>query len=229
MSGLPRPRPRARSRTLSQDRPPDASAVLTPDDRDLLGPPPVTVFEDAEHYERLLRRLVADVAPQDVIELVWVKDVADLTWDVMRLQRAKVVAIAVAQEEALNWLVEVTEAPDDTRARDMSGGVRTIVADYLSAPLSAAASSDPQASAELAAIAKAPIHLALAKLGLSEREIGDAALVQAVGGVERLDRLILISSRRRDAVIRDLERRRADLAARLARAVAQATDEAITS
>lgn len=227
-SALPRPRSRIRSRNTSQGPSAGASVVLTAEDRSLLGPAPVTIFEDAERYEQLLSRLVAEVRPQDIIELVWVKDVADLTWEVARLQRAKGVSIAVAQEEALNWMVELTGVPGESQARDMSGGVRAIVADYLSAPLSAA-SSHPQASAELMAMAKTPVLLALSKLGLSEREIGDAALVQALGAVERLDRLILISSRRRDAIIRDLERRRADLAARLARAAAQATAEGVAS
>lgn len=223
-SALPRPRSRIRSRNPSQGPSAAASVVLTAEDRSLLGPAPVTIFEDAARYEQVLSHLVAAVGPQDFIELVWVKDVADLIWEGDRLKRAKSVSIAVAQEEALKWVVEVSGATGASGARDMSGGVGALVADYLSASLSMA-SSDPQASADLSAMAKAPVLLALSKLGLSEREIGDAALVQALGAVERLDRLILISSRRRDAIIRDLERRRADLAARLARAVAQATTD----
>lgn len=233
-SGLPNPRPRIRSQAptqepLSQELAAESPVALSTEDRSLLGPPPVTIFEDAEHYERLLQRLVADVKPKDVVELVWVKDVADLTWEVMRLQRAKAVAIAMAQQEALVWLAEVTTDSVDTRAQEMNGGVRAIAAAYLSAELDASVVADPKAFASYRAMARAPIQGALAKLQLSEDQIGDAALVQSVGTVERLDRLILISSRRRDAVIRDLERRRSDLAARLGRAVGQASDEAVAS
>ena len=223
-SALPRPRSRTRSRSPSQTPLPETTIVLTAEDRSLLGPAPVTIFEDAALYEQVLSRLVATVGPRDFIELVWVKDVADLIWESDRLKRAKSVSIAVAQEEALKWVVEVSDAPGDSHSGDMSGGVGAVVADYLSASLSMA-SSAPQASAELSAMAKAPVLLALSKLGLSESEIGDAALVRALGAVERLDRLILIASRRRDAIIRDLERRRSDLAARLARAVAQVATE----
>ncbi len=226
-SGLPQPR--ARSRSPSREATPAASVVLTAEDRSLLGPAPVTIFENAEQYEELLRRLVAEVAPEGVIELIWVKDVADLTWEVLRLRRAKAVAIAVAQEQALRWVIDVTDAPDGSRVREMSGGARAEVVDYLSAPANGAMYPDQREAAEMMAFAKQPIQRAFAKLGLSEGEIGDAALVQSIGTVERLDRLVLISSRRRDAIIRDLERRRSDLAARLARAVAQATDEAVAS
>jgi len=55
----------------------------------LLGKPPLLANEDLSHYDALLNELARAVKPKDIIEWLWVKDVADLTWDILRLRRIK--------------------------------------------------------------------------------------------------------------------------------------------
>jgi hypothetical protein len=55
----------------------------------LLGEPPLLANEEPSDYYALLVLLARDVKPTGVIEWLWVRDVADLTWDVMRYRRVK--------------------------------------------------------------------------------------------------------------------------------------------
>ena len=57
---------------------------------DLLGPPPVLLGEDAAKFAKILSQITASVKPTDAIEEIWARDVADLTWEVLRLRRLKV-------------------------------------------------------------------------------------------------------------------------------------------
>src|SRR6516225_3963026 len=57
--------------------------------RALLGNPPLLANEDLSDYNALLNELARAVKPKDIIEWLWVKDVAYLTWDILRLRRIK--------------------------------------------------------------------------------------------------------------------------------------------
>ncbi len=46
--------------------------------RALLGPRPLIDGEDGTNYELILERISADVAPEDFVEEIWVRNVADL-------------------------------------------------------------------------------------------------------------------------------------------------------
>src|SRR5262249_25369175 len=54
-----------------------------------LPPPTLASGEDAAAYAQLAARIRAAVAPANIIEEIWARDVADLTWDVVRLRRLK--------------------------------------------------------------------------------------------------------------------------------------------
>jgi hypothetical protein len=47
--------------------------------RDLLGKPPLLANEDSNQYDGLIAELARGVKPSEVIEWLWVKDIADLT------------------------------------------------------------------------------------------------------------------------------------------------------
>jgi hypothetical protein len=57
--------------------------------RDVLGEPPLLATEDPNQYDALLTELAREVRPSDFIEWLWVKDIADLTWDIIRYRRIK--------------------------------------------------------------------------------------------------------------------------------------------
>jgi hypothetical protein len=54
-----------------------------------LPPPSLASGEDAAGYDELAGRIATAVAPENVIEEIWVRDVVDLVWDVVRLRRLK--------------------------------------------------------------------------------------------------------------------------------------------
>jgi hypothetical protein len=57
--------------------------------RDLLGKPSLLETEDPKQYDDLVVELVRDVKPNDILEWLWLNDVAELTWDILRYRRIK--------------------------------------------------------------------------------------------------------------------------------------------
>jgi len=76
----------------------------------LFGPPRILEGEDAGAYDELLGRLCAAVKPVDIIEEMFVVDLLDLQWEVMRLRRVKSSLLKASGEKALQaFLPEVLD------------------------------------------------------------------------------------------------------------------------
>ena len=56
---------------------------------ELLGPAPLLPGENEADYEALKMRIMAAVKPADAIEHLYVRDVTDLQWDLLRFRRLK--------------------------------------------------------------------------------------------------------------------------------------------
>ena len=52
-----------------------------------LGPPPLIEGEDGAAYNQLHGSITAAVKPKDFIEEILARDIADLSWDVLRLRK----------------------------------------------------------------------------------------------------------------------------------------------
>ena len=70
----------------------------TPEERlaeikELFGPPLVLRSESAETYDKILLRWIACIEPDDFMQLMCVKDLADSTWLVIRYTRHKTLSI----------------------------------------------------------------------------------------------------------------------------------------
>jgi hypothetical protein len=76
-----------------------AKSQIPADIEELWGEPALLSFEDPEIYRKLLLKLVADVKPSDVIERIWLRDIADHSWEIRRLRRFKVQLIERRQDE----------------------------------------------------------------------------------------------------------------------------------
>src|SRR4029453_18784036 len=73
----------------------------------LFGPSPVIEGEDAAAYDQLLARICAAVKPVDIIDEIFIADVAPSEWEVLRLRRLKWSLIRAPALEALeNFLGE---------------------------------------------------------------------------------------------------------------------------
>jgi hypothetical protein len=78
---------------------------------DLLADPPLLSNEDPDQYRALVHEFARAVNPNDVIEWLWLKDVADLTWDILRYRRIKAAYIDLRFERnLLDRLMHLKEA-----------------------------------------------------------------------------------------------------------------------
>jgi hypothetical protein len=82
---------------------------------ELFGAPPVLSTESRAQYDALLSRIAATVDPKDTIEWLWVKDITDLTWEVLRLRRLKTTIV----DHAIPF--QQLMAGDDEFDEDLSG------------------------------------------------------------------------------------------------------------
>jgi hypothetical protein len=73
--------------------------------------PPLVRGEDAATYDQLAARITAAVAPANVIEEIWVRDVVDLVWEVVRLRRLKAGLFRVGASDGMAEILHGIGAP----------------------------------------------------------------------------------------------------------------------
>ena len=189
-----------------------ANREIPADVEALLGLPPILRNEDVETYKQFRSRVAEAVSPTDFIEWLWLRDVVDLSWEIQRLRRFKVLLIDLKIE---------------ARAAQQSGGDKQ----FLPAPSyptfwvpDPAEYADRQEK-EREKQAKRREALIKHYRELAASEIGAAGLfLESLGHYERLDTLIAAAESRRNAVLRDIEKRRESLASRLRKAANEIID-----
>ena len=82
----------------------DGSVEITELD-ELLGPPPLLPNESLVDYEALKVRLRAKIVPRDVLEEIWLRDILDLQWEVLRMRRLKARLLASSSPSGLESLL----------------------------------------------------------------------------------------------------------------------------
>lgn len=162
---------------------------------ELLGPPPLLPGESAADYEALKMRIMSAVKPADAIEHLYVRDVVDLQWDLLRFRRLKAHLLSSSAPIGLAALMS---------ARKYTHFNDTRYASWLN--------NDPQAVKE--------IKVLLKHWGLSEQDIHAQTMVKKINEFERLERMASSVEARRNAALRELERHREAVARRLRDAVA---------
>ena len=181
---------------------PDLSAIIPEHIAGILGPPSVLGTEDPRAYEQLFAEQAREWGPQDTSEWLYVRDLTDLGWEILRLQRAKSNVLKIALKNALAEIF-VAMLPGSRRALSLKG---------------------TEAYYETCAEAK---HLAdryfegpggrekvtteLAKYDLGAEAIVAQAYIVTGKDLERLDRMLTTATMRRTCVKRDLNEHRAML------------------
>ena len=61
---------------------------------DCFGPAPLFEYEDSAGYDELLARVSGAIKPADIIEEIWIRDIVGLTWEALRLRRARAALLA---------------------------------------------------------------------------------------------------------------------------------------
>jgi hypothetical protein len=72
----------------------------------LFGPPLLLEGEDASAYDQLLGRICAAVKPVDIIDEMFIADIAALEWEVLRWRRLKRTLMQEAGLEALKFFFD---------------------------------------------------------------------------------------------------------------------------
>ena len=179
-------------------RPPSAKAAAThPADRlvvssldDFLGPAPLLEGEDRAAYIGLLEEVRRQVTPKDAIEQIYVRDVVDLTWELMRSRRIKVALLHRGQVRAIQQLTSSENWPGlDTDAKfSVRAAVKTSFADGMKV---------------------------LLKHGVTLQDINAHAFAAERETLLLLDQNMMQIEARRNFALREIERRRASFGRRL--------------
>jgi hypothetical protein len=159
----------------------------------LFGAPPLIDGEDAAAYEGLLERVADAVAPADVLEEMWVRDVVDLAWEALRLRRLKATLLTAAAHQGVD-------------------AVLTPLIGYRSIAL-----SNRWAAREHDAVTQVDGLMAAAGFGMDA--VRAQTLAVRIDDVERIDRMSQQAENRRDAALYEIARHRAALAQALRRAL----------
>lgn len=180
--------------------------VIPPEIIALFEQPPLLPGESLEAYDRLLTGVGITVAPSDVIEWLWVKDIVDLLWEVQRLRRLRLALLNGARRKALAAILAAYEEPV---SHSFLNGKRDMLVHAWS-------EGQPKALKQVEAI--------LAKHSLTQDTIVARAFSTHIDDLDRLERMIANADARRTSVLREIERRRSGLGTRLR----TASDQVIT-
>jgi hypothetical protein len=162
--------------------------------RNWAGEPTLLLGEDARGYDELLAEVSRVLVPRDVLEDMWIRDVVDLAWDVLRLRRLKANLLRVRARDALREVLD----PLSKDAFDLTRG---------------------WFARDAAAVDK--VERALKSAGLSMDTVMAATLRQQLEEIERIEAMIANAENRRGTALSEIERHRASFAEKLRGALDQ--------
>ena len=175
-------------------------ACVAPTSLALFGPPPLLEGENAAAYDELLARVSGAMKPTDILEEIWVRDVVDLVWETFRLRRLKSSLLAANAPKGLRDILQTFTWRSNPEKLVQSWAAR-----------------DPAAIKT--------VEEGLASTGLTVDAVTAQTLSVKIDDIERIDRMIMTAEARRNAVLREVDRHRANLAQALRRA-SQAVEDA---
>ncbi len=189
------------------------------------GPPPRLKGENAADYDDLLARISGHLKPSDIIEEIWVREFVDLSWENLRWRRSLArlldAALPKVLEEILQPLLhdQLSAAP---RGKSFVSRIQAAYeeqsghCDQVHNLMRRWAQRDPGAIKQVDDL--------LVSAQLSMDHVVAQVVVHELPNVERFNRLIASTEWRRNALLREIERRRADFGRKLRHEVDQIED-----
>ena len=162
---------------------------------------PLIDGETRADYESFHASCLRTVKPADAIEQVWLQDFIDYTWEAQRLRRMKAALIQANKRRAVERLI-----------RDLADKETAL---YDSKSLSKKWSSGEGGAIDF-------FETLLDQHDLTDASVMAKAVEICLPVLEKIDKLISAYDYRRDAALRELEKRR-DLLAKRARDFANST------
>jgi hypothetical protein len=244
----------------------EVAASSVPQRLTVFGPPLLLGGEDAAAYDQLLGRICAAVKPVNIIDEIFIADVASLEWELLRWRRLKWTLMQEAGLKALErFLLEQLESNYALHEEHFQSYLTEILKDNLppeqadSAEMLAAkcTPNTEEADDKLVEVlgsnglniltvlddaradkakkvvqeyvrrerdAVTLVNEFLTDAGMSMDSFITKALGDRIDKIERIDRLTAIAETRRNAALREIERRRAVLGETLRRSVREIED-----
>jgi hypothetical protein len=169
----------------------------------LFGPPPLLEGEDAAAYDELLTRVSSAVRPTDFIEEIWVRDLTDVFWSILRLRRIQAAHLsAEVSDEANDKASSLAEARTELMEGTEKIEMRRLLDSHSGLSWETRVAQNPRADEKFQEL------WASAKATLDMTEIQAKIMVHELDTVERIEHLIMLEQQRFDAVIREMDRHR---------------------
>jgi hypothetical protein len=165
-----------------------------------IAPPPLLPGEKKAAYTAIAGRVAEASGPRDAIEEILIRDVIDLTWEVLRLRRIKAGIMKAS----------------------MGAGVRQVLNDVGYSFHENRSISEKWAAGDESTRQK--VDAVLAKAGLSLDEVTAKTLESKIDVFERLDRMLASAEARRNNALREIDRHRETLGAAARNAVDEVED-----
>ena len=185
--------------------------------RDVLGEPPLLATEDPNQYDALLRGFARDITPSGFIEWLWVKDIADITWDIIRYRHIKASYVDGCFRSALERQLDLALQREKRAAHPDESALYFDVVRMLDEPNKLA--NDFIANANT----KEKRDKWLKAHGVNVESITTTSIDAAVDKLEVIERLLASVEHRRNNALQEIERRRNALG----RALRQTSDQII--
>ena len=67
---------------------PNLARLVPAEIAEIFGNPPVLSLEDRQAYDQLMARLALEWKPRNITEWMFVRDIADISWEIFRHRRA---------------------------------------------------------------------------------------------------------------------------------------------
>jgi len=161
-------------------------------------PAPIVPGEDASTYHDLRARIFDDAKPHGILEELWVRDVVEVVWDVVRLRRCKAWLLTACAQEGMR---KVLNSLGEIQPCTLSMG---------------------WAARDEAAMAQ--VNARLAAAGLTMDAVMARTFEAKLDEIERMEHMLTRAEARRAAALRELERHRSTFAQTLRRAAGAAED-----
>jgi len=179
----------------------------------MFGPPALLTGEDATAYNDLLARVSGTLKPSDIFEEIWVRDITDLIWETLRWRRHQAGLIKAAVPNVLEKiLIPLLPKPvprdGSLRSKLFAEKEPLIVAPILAAEWAAGS-----------ALGVEYVEKLLTSAGLTVDDVVARAVAHELEKIERFNRLIASAEWRRNALLREIERRRASFAEKARREI----------
>lgn len=166
----------------------------------IFGPPPLVDGEDEEAYDTLFTQVSSAVNPADIVEEIYVRDVVDLTWELLRWRRIKISLVA----EGMRYELAKTLAQFFPRRR-------TKLEKELLIPIfipSKAASKLAKKWDQRDPVAIEQVNRLLSSVNTTIDAVAAKVIIHELDHIERIDRLATIVEGRRNAIFREIDRHR---------------------